>query len=633
MSRCGPSILLTSLTDFFAFVSNSSSNVFAIRNFSIVAGIMVLIDFIFQVTFFISTLVIDMQRQEDNRCDVLCCFNRGRHKALRNTANEDGGFNNPQNRKLSDYDYPSEFERSKSTESEVSALSHSPVGENGSFFPDRWSDGSAGAGGVHPVNTHTSSSSASSSVPLKKKKYSKRIMDAVLYPVILNQWGKITVLVVTAVAIMIGFAGSSKLSIKYTPFILVPEGSYIHTNREIMHEYFPWIMEENWTCVQTKKADYSLYQQELLDLEKFACGEASRDQCFAWYSLLRLYVSTKYINDQDKFNSLFDSEGMLHRDDFYRELKEFSRDETIGGRSTTDQFVSWESEEQLVGSQMCFLWKREYNIPQEIDWMVRKRKEVKEIAPGLNPSLFTKYFYSIEALSTIVPDTLRNFSIISGVVLLVCLIVLANIKATFLVLGSVMTIELIVLGSLHFFEMHFNMMTSIMLIVGVGLCVDFSAHSAHAFLHSKKHGAHDKVRDALDTVGVSIWNGAFSSILAMLPMYVCKSYFVQTWWRVISLVITLGIYYGLCVIPVMLTLFDDDDVDDFSDWTIVSPEGKKNGSSFADFAKNEGRLEGGDEGESVELSLVERSKGKRGAPTLLGGDVVEDDGDEDDNDI
>ena len=80
MSKCGPSILLTSLTDFFAFFSNVSSNVFAIRNFSMVAAIMVLIDFIFQVTFFVSTLVMDMQRQEANRYDILCCFKRKNRK-------------------------------------------------------------------------------------------------------------------------------------------------------------------------------------------------------------------------------------------------------------------------------------------------------------------------------------------------------------------------------------------------------------------------------------------------------------------------------------------------------------------------------------------------------------------------
>ena len=216
-----------------------------------------------------------------------------------------------------------------------------------------------------------------------------------------------------------------------------------------------------------------------------------------------------------------------------RSKRTATNDNNMGGRSITDMLVRFESRSQISGSQICFMWKREYNVPAEIQWMIASRKKVKEIAPIYDPGVFSKYFFSIEPLARIVPDTLRNFTFISTVVVLVCLLVLANIKATALVLVSVMTIEVIVLGSLHFFDLQFNMMTSIMLIVGVGLCVDFSAHSAHAFLHSKKTTGHAKARDALDTVGISIWNGAFSSVLAMLPMALCKSYFVSTWWRVI----------------------------------------------------------------------------------------------------
>mmetsp|Transcript_7952 Transcript_7952/g.15993 ORF Transcript_7952/g.15993 Transcript_7952/m.15993 type:complete len:1059 (+) Transcript_7952:127-3303(+) len=605
MSRCGPSILLTSLTDFCAFFSNVSSNIFAIRNFSMVASIMVLIDFIFQVTFFISTLVMDMQRQEANRKDILCCFKRS-GKDSGTAAIEDEGFNiSLQNRKLSDYEFPANFGRSKSKESVISALSVGSAEEGGSFIPE-------GAPTPTSMSSNSFSSAGAAAAPppklaAKKEKYSQRIMNTVLYPVILNSWGKIAVLTATAVAIMIGFAGSSKLSIMYSPYLLIPSDSYMHENRNIMHEHFPWIMEESWTCVQTKEADYALYQQELLDLEKFICDNAARGQCFGWYGLFRVYVSAKYINDKAKLDSMLDSEELFHKEDFYRELKEFSLDTSMGGKATTKQMVRWKSQDEIIGSQMCFFWARPQSVPLAIDWMETKRREIKEIAPALNPSLFAKYFFSIDPLSTIVTDTLGNFTIISCVVLLVCLVILANVKATVLVLASVMTIEIIVLGSLHFFGMHFNMMTSIMLIVGVGLCVDFSAHSAHAFLHSKEHNPHDKVRDALDNVGISIWNGAFSSILAMLPMSLCKSYFVTTWWRVISLVIVLGIFYGLCVVPVLLTIFDDEDENDLSDWTIVSPEGKKSGASLADFDGG-----GGYDDEGVELRGLVRKEEDKG---------------------
>jgi predicted RND superfamily exporter protein len=66
-----------------------------------------------------------------------------------------------------------------------------------------------------------------------------------------------------------------------------------------------------------------------------------------------------------------------------------------------------------------------------------------------------------------------------------------------------MSIEMMVLGSLHFIGLQFNMMSSIMLIVGVGLCVDFSAHTTHAFLHSRETTPQGKARDALRYVRCS----------------------------------------------------------------------------------------------------------------------------------
>ncbi|GMH96973.1 hypothetical protein TrVE_jg4543 [Triparma verrucosa] len=618
LARCGPSILLTSLTDFCAFMSNANSNIFAIANFSKVAGTMVMIDFIFQITFFVACLVLDMRRQEDNRYDLLCCFKRPGSIGGAGIAPPGELPDGERNRKVSDYEMHHKDANGRSVSSESMSSIGSGDGGGGvdrlraNSFTSFFHEGSSrnelvaspsngnGNGQFWSEGSNEGTSSPRLAKFVEEKSYSKKLMlkmsDLVLHP-----WGKIGVLIFTAIAIMIGFIGAQSLSITYSAFLMVPPDHYVHKGREVMHDYFPWIMEENWVCVQlqAKDADYSMYQKELLEVEEKACAESSRDQCFTWYKPFRLWVQAKYSSDPDKLEEIFDENEFLRRDYFYDELEAFSHDDTMGGSSITYSFLRWESKEQIIGSKNCFMWKREYNVPVEIQWMIKTRNELKEIAPNLDAKLYTRYFFSIEPLATIVPDTMKNFAFISSVVVLVCLVVLANVRATVLVLMSVMTIEVIVLGSLHFFGLQFNQMTSIMLIVGVGLCVDFSAHSAHAFLHSKKSSAHDKARDALESVGISIWNGAFSSLLAMLPMCICKSYFVLTWWRVISLVISLGIFYGLCVVPVLLTIFDDDE-HDMSEWTILEPEDDDWGSKT-----------GGAGTEGVELSLVGSSKNKK----------------------
>jgi len=41
-------------------------------------------------------------------------------------------------------------------------------------------------------------------------------------------------------------------------------------------------------------------------------------------------------------------------------------------------------------------------------------------------------------------------------------------------------------------------------------------------------------------------------------MAMCKSYILVLFWKMISTVLVLGIFFGLCVVPVVLTIVDGD---------------------------------------------------------------------------
>ncbi|XP_043921296.1 NPC intracellular cholesterol transporter 1 isoform X2 [Protopterus annectens] len=69
-----PSILLSAFSETVAFFLGALSPMPAVRTFSIFAGMAVFIDFLFQVTCFISLLGLDLKRQESNRIDILCCI-------------------------------------------------------------------------------------------------------------------------------------------------------------------------------------------------------------------------------------------------------------------------------------------------------------------------------------------------------------------------------------------------------------------------------------------------------------------------------------------------------------------------------------------------------------------------------
>ncbi|KAK2584243.1 hypothetical protein KPH14_006655 [Odynerus spinipes] len=79
LGQVGPSMLLTSVSESCCFFLGGLSDMPAVKAFALYAGMALLIDFILQITCFVSLLALDTVRQMNNRFDV-CCFIRGSKK-------------------------------------------------------------------------------------------------------------------------------------------------------------------------------------------------------------------------------------------------------------------------------------------------------------------------------------------------------------------------------------------------------------------------------------------------------------------------------------------------------------------------------------------------------------------------
>ncbi|XP_060813473.1 NPC intracellular cholesterol transporter 1 homolog 1b-like [Bombus pascuorum] len=74
MAEVGPSMLLTSMSECFCFLIGTLSTMPAVNTFALYAFVSILINFLLQITAFVSLLSLDEQRFENNFLDVLCCI-------------------------------------------------------------------------------------------------------------------------------------------------------------------------------------------------------------------------------------------------------------------------------------------------------------------------------------------------------------------------------------------------------------------------------------------------------------------------------------------------------------------------------------------------------------------------------
>uniref|UniRef100_W4VRS2 Putative cholesterol transport protein n=1 Tax=Corethrella appendiculata TaxID=1370023 RepID=W4VRS2_9DIPT len=87
LGKVGPSILLTSVSESCCFFLGGLSDMPAVRAFALYAGMALLIDFLLQITCFVSLLSLDTVRQAENRYDILC-FIKGSKKDIPQSTKE-----------------------------------------------------------------------------------------------------------------------------------------------------------------------------------------------------------------------------------------------------------------------------------------------------------------------------------------------------------------------------------------------------------------------------------------------------------------------------------------------------------------------------------------------------------------
>ena len=112
--------------------------------------------------------------------------------------------------------------------------------------------------------------------------------------------------------------------------------------------------------------------------------------------------------------------------------------------------------------------------------------------------------------------------------------------------------------------LNIDNVTVIMLVIALGLAVDYSAHIGRNFL--EKHGhPNDRMRLTLQDMGVAVFHGAMSTMVAVLVLGSSDSYVFMTFFKQLFLCISLGLAHGLILLPVCLSLCNPNPYDDLGE--------------------------------------------------------------------
>lgn len=179
-------------------------------------------------------------------------------------------------------------------------------------------------------------------------------------------------------------------------------------------------------------------------------------------------------------------------------------------------------------------------------------------ASSFNVTVFSPYFPFFDQYLQVWESTLVCLSISAVVVLVVTFLLIPNFKACIILCLTISSTIVQVGGFMVLWDINLDVVSMIELIMCVGFSVDFCAHICNHFYTSHQEEAIDvneKIKESLSAYGPPIVQGAISTILGVLPMFYLSSYILQSFTKMVILVITLGALHGLMVLPALMTCF------------------------------------------------------------------------------
>jgi predicted RND superfamily exporter protein len=490
LTKGGTSIAVTSMTDMVAFAAGVSSTLPALRDFCVFAAIGIFFDFLFQCTFFVALLFYRAKGTANNRPDWLCCTRV-----------------DPESTGCCSCRAPICSREGKCVCCPCT-----------SDIPSKDSPGQYESAGL-----------------------TRRALNSVT-ALTLRPVGTVVVFLCTAGLLAGAASGMTKLKTDFDVAWFTPDDSPYQETYDFRDRYFRtsggfpvyvFTKEGNYAAAHSDGSLAALYQRA-------STCEWIESSISNWYTA---FVADAGRSTRSEANELA----------FASEAKAFV-DSAAGARFAQDLVFTTDSNGVVSGiraSRAMYLTK-ETNTGEEDISSTKGIRSCVDDRP-LDAFAFFYGFLFYDGLAVVEKETIQNVLVACGCVFIVNVIMLADFLAAFLVLSMIGFVDVCILGFMGHWELDFNSVTAINLVLAVGLAIDYSAHIAHSFLVSKGSGL-DRAKEAVDHIGASVFNGAFSTLLAVLPLAFSKSYVFQVFFKMWLMIIIFGTYFGLIVLPVVLRL-------------------------------------------------------------------------------
>lgn len=167
--------------------------------------------------------------------------------------------------------------------------------------------------------------------------------------------------------------------------------------------------------------------------------------------------------------------------------------------------------------------------------------------------VFSPQFVFYEHYASIIKNTLLPVGVTIIGMLFVALVFIPHPIAVLCVIGSMGSTVVGMMGFMHMCGLALSAITTMQIILGVGVCVSYTVRTSHAFMTATGKSRNERVTAALVKVGASILTGACCSFLSVCSLYFGSSFIFASFFKTTAFALLLGVLHSIVFLPVMLS--------------------------------------------------------------------------------
>ncbi|XP_042861215.1 NPC intracellular cholesterol transporter 1 homolog 1b-like [Penaeus japonicus] len=373
--------------------------------------------------------------------------------------------------------------------------------------------------------------------------------------IIVLPWMQATVLVAAASMMGAGIWGAVSLRQEFSPIWFLPRTSYLYHWFQAMDKHFPSDGELGTVYFSNVSLPRELPALRNLAAELRASPYITRVD--AWYSVLDVYLleSLDYYNVTLTEDVLHDALGIfLHSKSGAQFNNNFLFEDELTCEHPAPPFSTF---------KINFQYERLEDRADQQAAMNQVRRIVSSANISGYHAVWAHVYSQWETDAAVGSELWRNLGLVACVVGIMTLLLLASPRAAFLVSLCVLATLTEVAALMHVWGLTIDIVTCIALVLAIGLCVDYAAHVAHAFL-VVAGSRRQRVQAAVEGVGPAVLHGGFSTLLAFVMLSPSDSHLFISFFKIFIGVAVFGLFHGLVLMPVLLALIGPEPYPDYN---------------------------------------------------------------------